>query len=467
MRRRKMLSLVPLSILGFMDLTDSVFADEIICKYKHNHNSEPLAIGYTKKVREMLNWIRETQSENLLEASYAIARTVKNGGQCWCSWDVGHSEKFDIFPGRNGAPDIFIIGYDPEKTKNGDLFIASHWGGPHEDLAEKEIFVIGAPAPVGGDAEGQELQSESVKKRKLRPYSHIWIETNITTLGAIMHIPGSPAPHGPVSGIIGLTTFWMMVADACRILARDGINVKVPGDEPKLTGNNIPWVNLHKPLMDNYFDEVMKQIEMIGAELGDIRRIAEMAVDSVLSGGKVWCYSRYFDSLAVEGHHRRGGLVLTRGLYEKDGKLTPCSANDTFDGSSKDLVIMGIWEPDDEVDLKNLDTFRKYGMKVASIGPMTRDIKIPEGRTVPKETDVHVGRMMDTYGLYAVPGFERKVCPTSGALINLIWWATCMEIVEHIIQRTGNVPGINFSGSLKGGGVYNIRMQRQYEERGY
>jgi len=282
-----------------------------------------------------------------------------------------------------------------------------------------------------------------------------------------MHIPGMNAPSGPVSGIIGMLTFWMMLADACRILARDGKSVPVWGNEPKLSGENIPWVSLHDPLMDDYFDQIMLQIEMIEAELGNIRRIAKMAVDSVLAGGKVWCYSRYWDSLAVESHGRRGGLLLTRGLYEKDGKPTPIDSNDLFVESSKDLVIMGIWEPDDEVDLKNLDIFRKNGMKVASIGPMTRDIEIPQGRTVPKESDVHVGRMCDTYGLYAIPGFERKVCPTSGALINQIFWSLCMEITEQIIRRTGNVPCIGLSGALKAGNKQFEYMKMQYKERGY
>ena len=106
-------------------------------------------------------------------------------------------------------------------------------------------------------------------------------------------------------------------------------------------------------------------------------------------------------------------------------------------------------------------------MKVASMGPMTRNVRIQEGKTVPKETDVHVGRMCDTYGLFAVPGFDKKVCPTSGALLNQIFWATCMEIVEEIMRRTGNTPGIHFSGAIKGGNEHNAFVRNMYDERGY
>ena len=66
---------------------------------------------------------------------------------------------------------------------------------------------------------------------------------------------------------------------------------------------------------------------------------------------------------------------------------------------------------------------------------------MPEGRTIPKEVTPHLGDMIDTYGLFHVPGFTQKVCPTSGAVVNQIYWATCMEIVEQFMARTGgDVP---------------------------
>ena len=436
-------------------------------KFQKNAGKLHIGLDYIKRVQGMLKKIRLTQSENLLEASYAIARTVKNGGTCWCSWDMGHNTAFDMMPNRHGDPGIFTIGYDAAKSRDGDLFLASIWGGPHEDLEKKDILVIGGPAPWGMDARRADLIVRDSAKKRLRPYSDIWIETNISTLGAIMDIPGSPAPCGPLSGIIGMVTFWMMQADACRILARDGHSMNVMGDEPEL-GDNAPYANLDQPLLDDYFDDIMRQMDMIGSEYGSIREIARMAVDSVTGGGKVYCYSRYRNSLAAEGQTRRGGLALTRGLhYDDDGADLVDMMGDEFDGDKKDLVIMGLFQPEDEYDLKALDTFRKRKMKIASIGPMTRDLKSPAGRTVPKEADVHVGRMCDTYGRFALPGFNRKVCPTSGALQNQIFWATCLEIAMEIVHRTGNSPGVYFSAAIKGGTEHMHRVRETARERGY
>lgn len=474
MKRRDALSLIPLSLTGLaraasgQTLDNMRYDHPMVGAYKeYCHEAEfgiPLSAQYLSRVRDMLVWIRETQSENLLEASYAIADTVEKGHTCWCAWDMGHNTNFDMFPERNGVPEIITMGYAPEKSRKGDLFLASIWGGPHEDLVKKDIFVIGGPAPWGGDSRGQHLLSPDVRERRLRPYSKIWIETNITTVGAIMYLPGMPAPTGPVSGIVGLTTYWMMLADACRVLAKHGKSVPVRGDEPVLDAD-APRVSLYDPLMDDYFEQLMLEIEMIGSERGNMRKIARMAVDAVLDGGRVWVYSRYRNSLSVEAQTRRGGLTMTRGIHEQDGKLITYAGD--FEPKPNDIVIMGVWEPDDEADLRHLDSFRRAGLKVASIGPATRNLLVPEGRTVPKETDVHIGRMCDTYGLFAIPGFDRHVCPTSGALINQMFWATCMEIVDEMRDRTGDVPGVFFSAALKGGRPHMHKMQRLFEERGY
>ncbi len=461
MKRREMLTLAPLACA----LSTAASAEKQPARPAH-HTDAPLSVRYLHRVRGMLDNIKNTQSENILEASHAIARRVMKGGTVWCNWDMGHNNSYDIFPERNGVPGHIVMGYDPEKAKDGDVWISSRAGGPEEDAAKKDILVIGSPAPWGGDARGQEFLRPDVREQKLRPYSHIWIETGVTTHGAIMKLPGTPAPFGPVSGILGLVAFWMIQADACRILAMNGRSSSVSGDEPA-TASDAASAGLKAPLMDDYYATAVRQLEMIEAERGNMKKIAEMAVDSVLSGGTVRCYSRHRNSLAVEGHHRRGGLALTRGACMRDGGLVTMDGYVPLEPSSKDTVIMGIWEPDDEIDLENLDTFRRAGMKIASIGPMTRDIRIPEGRTVPKQTDVHVGRMCDTYGLFAMPGFDRKVAPTSGAVINQIWWALCMEIAEELIRRTGNAPGVFFSAALEGGRDYNNHVMQAYHERGY
>ncbi|MCD6307871.1 MAG: hypothetical protein J7M24_02610, partial [Candidatus Latescibacteria bacterium] len=400
MKRRDILRMLPISIAGMTAASDATLAQEMARPLKNAHGRQPLSLKYQRIVREMLTKIRHTQSEDLLEASHAMARTIMRGGTCWANWDLGHSTRYDVIPGRNGLPEILTQGFSAKDVRDGDVYLVNRGDVPAELAASRDFVVIGAPSPWSSDAKMADLIVRDTAKQRVRPKADIWIETGVSTLGAVIHVPGMPAPTGPVSGIIGQTTMRMMLADACRILALNGKSVPVSGDEPKLAGDSVPWVSLHDPLMDDYFDRVLMQMEMIEAEMGSIRRIAKMAADSVLAGGKVYGYSWHQMGLCVEAQTRRGGLTLSRGVYAKDGKPVVYSGK-PLQGSSKDLVIMGVFEPDNPTDLACLDAFRRMNMKVASIGPMTRDIAIPDGRTVPKESDVHVGRMCDTYGLYA------------------------------------------------------------------
>ena len=111
---------------------------------------------------------------------------------------------------------------------------------------------------------------------------------------------------------------------------------------------------------------------------------------------------------------------------------------------------------------------KKLGMKTASIGPITRDSIIPEGRIVARETQFHIGRMTDTYGLFAIPGFDRKVCPTSGVLVTTLLWTMSTEITDQIISRTGgNAPGIYMNGALYWDKWWDAQVKAMMDSRGY
>ncbi len=466
MKRRDMFTkLLPLSVAGMAAAADRSIAQHMMHPNMPGSGRTPFSIEYQNTVRNMLMKIRETQSEDILEASHAMARAIMKGNTCWANWDLGHSTLYDVIPGRQGLPEVLTQGMRTSQAGDGDTYLVNRGDIP-EEVAGRDIVIIGAPAPWSSDAKMAELIVRDTAMHRIRPKSDIWIETGVSTLGAVIHVPGMPAPTGPVSGIIGQITMWMMLADACRILALNGKSVPVQGDEPELSGN-AERVGLYDPLMDDYFDRALMQMEMIEAEMGNIRRIAKMAVDSLLAGGRVYGYSWHQMSLCAEAQTRRGGLALLRGAYAKDGKPAVYSG-DPVQGGPEDLVIMGVFEPDNPTDIECLDAFRRMNMKIASIGPMTRDMNIPDGRTVPAETDVHVGRMCDTYGLYAIPGFERKVCPTSGPMQLQTFWVTCMEIVDEVIRRTnGNVPGAYFSAAIEGGTEHMHRMNIWWQERGY
>ncbi len=421
----------------------------------------PLCFEYISQVTGLMKKILETESGNMLEASHAIERTFRNGGTCFSQWETGHSFDGDMFPDRPAGTNIFTMGYtmgNPGiEPKPGDLLLINVLRKPLDDPREKGIFVIGGQTPWCGDTSQTELLTERNRALRIKPYSDIWINFHITTYGALLWLPGETAPLGPTSGALGMVTFWAMAADAARLLARDGIEVNVKGDEPAL-GDNVPRVSLSKQLGEDYFTEALKQIGSIEGEYGTIKSIAKAAVDCILSGGKLYVYSRHREALSAEANAKRGGLALINTTFAEDRN---------FNGAANDFMIMGIYSPDDEVDLEMLETYRRTGMKIASIGPATRGGRIPDGKTVPREADFHLGYMCDTYGLFAIPGIDKKVCPTSGLIINQMFWAVMVQIAEDIMVRTGNTPGVLSTGAIIGGGDQRRRRNEMVKVRGY
>lgn len=460
MNRRNAAKLIPLTTTGILNIGTRTA--------RARTGKKPLCLRYLNKVGDMLVRLRETEADNLLEAAYRIASTIKNGGTCINQWDMGHNIEFDLFPNRQGDPGLFVNGYREDEAKSGDtllLSIVPNWR-PMNDPHEKGVFVIGAPAPWSAETPNPELLTPRNRALTYRHFCDLWIDTGISTHGAIMRIPGESVPMGPTSGVLGMMTLWMITADAVRILARDGVPVSVRGDE-KTLGENAPYVSLHEPLGRKYFAETLKQIRNIEAELGTVNRIADMAVDTILAGGKIYNYSRYERSLCYESTYRRGGLLLNRGI--RAGDRGPVGGGHFPDAkpTAKDMVIMGIFQPDDPLVLRDIKALRTLGLKIVSVGAKTRNGSVPDGDTIDALADLHLGNMCDTYGLFAIPGVARRVCPTSGLLLNQLFYTVQMQIAEKLIERTGNAPRIDANAAMIGGLEKRRRDLNIVRVRGY
>ena len=159
MNRRDAVRFIPAAIGGLICLPKHVLSIE--------NDSLPLSLQYLRKVRDILEKIQSTESDNLLEASYHIAKTVKNGGKCYTTWDVGHSISEDMYPDRNGDPEIFITGYPEDQAKKGDLLLGGIIAKKIEDPRKKGVYLVGSPVPWCGDTPDAYLLSEQHQQYKI------------------------------------------------------------------------------------------------------------------------------------------------------------------------------------------------------------------------------------------------------------------------------------------------------------
>lgn len=450
----------------------AVIAYSVCARAGQAGGKRPLGLEFLATCRTLLEKIKNNASDELLEASHRIAATKKRGGKCYVYWDLGHGTDYDIWPDRHGNTDIFIYGI-PESAGKNDLILANFYDERVKKFHDNGTFLISGSCAWGADNIGSELIRDDMQHMKYSPFADLWIELYATSYGALMNVPGEKTPMAPQSGVVGMMTYWMMVADAARLLTAEGIPVTVLGSEPPLAAD-APRCDTDRPLGGVYYDTAIAQQNALENEFDAMNRIATMAVHATLTGGKVYVYSRHERNLCGEATVRRGGLSMTFGVYGPPDKLMLMDdplqrgiADLSFKPTDKDIVIMGIAEPDNADDLASLDFFKKQGVGLASIGPLTKNGTKAKGRSVPAETDIHVGGVSDAYGLFALPGVKKKVAPTSGLITNQAFWTICCQIAEQFIERTGNTPGIYMSGALKGGMEKLNEVKRVLKERGY
>ncbi len=180
MHRRDILRLLPLIPTGTLAFATGAGETAHPDAAPQADPGKPLALQYIDRVVEMLRWIRDNQAGRLMEVAWRIARTVQNGGRCWSAWDMGHNTHYDLFPDRNGAPELFTVGYDPAEPKAGDLLLVSTSGGNLAELRERGVYIVGGSSPYSYDSKGDQPLREDLWDAVIRRHSDLWIETNIT-----------------------------------------------------------------------------------------------------------------------------------------------------------------------------------------------------------------------------------------------------------------------------------------------
>ena len=90
-------------------------------------------------------------------------------------------------------------------------------------------------------------------------------------------------------------------------------------------------------------------------------------------------------------------------------------------------------------------------------------LKVPIGHTVPGGADIHLGNTCDTYGIFAIPGTKRKICPTFGLLINQMFYAVQMQIVPSPPETGPFLFGITCRSQVES--KYAKRILAGIEER--
>ncbi len=406
----------------------------------------PYGVQYYEKAVEI--WNREATSELPLiaEAADKAAKTLASGGKLYSQAHFGHMLVKELRSDRPGNPGYLPTGNWQTKDEEydaigkGDFLFFDQTMARVKKAHDRGAFVVGVRVPYlpnGTTPKGVLATYEATNNLLTEDCSDIVLTSGVPFTNGCIYYPQIPAVRGCPISVQGVGNFyWMLTAEiAVRDKGRGAMGASARARE--------------------YIELVKARGAKIRANFAAIDDTARAMAGWVAQGGKYWNYT-FGSEMADENTYRASGIAMSRNASPDDiGKKV----------KSGDFVIIAGESCDTKENVEAALAFKAAGVKVIYIGPSKTD-----GGSGPLMTEC-AERHIDTFspereGALAIPGFDRKICPTTGVLYALALWMTNAQFIGHMIAQD-MTPGLDMGGHLIGGNGYNAVMRPIVEKRGY
>lgn len=408
-------------------------------------SQKPYGVQYYEKAVEI--WDRESTTELpiIARAADAAAKTLKGGGKLFSHAHFGHMLVQELRIGRPGNPDYLPTGNWSTKDEDfdaigkGDFLFFDMTKARVKKAHDRGAFVVGVRVPY--------LPNQTTPKGVLATYeatdnlltedvSDLVLTSGVPFTNGCLYYPEIPAVRGCPVSVQGVGNFyWMLSAE---IAQRDkGGSGMGKSDRAR-----------------EYIGIVKQRGAKIRANFSTMDSVAKAMAGYVANGAKYWNYT-FGNEMADENTYRASGISMSRNITPKDiGKAR-----------AGDFIIIAGEASDTKENIAAADAFRAAGVKVIYIGPARTEGS--SGDDMPKHADFHIETFSpEREGVLTVPGFDRKICPTTGVLFALALWMTNAQFISHMIAQ-GMVPVLDMGGHLMGGNGYNKDVRAIVEKRGY
>lgn len=245
-------------------------------------------------------------------------------------------------------------------------------------------------------------------------------------------------------------------------------------------------------LAERYFHKLREVLDRIEAtQIENIRRAAEMIVESVKAGGCVHLLDTGH-MLAHEAVGRAGGLMMMtpvrfnvevanparpRGLPAKPRIFADeiqglsdyvLSSSSIYPG---DVLIVGSVSGKNALPVDVALKAQAMGVKVVAITSVEYSKALPSRHPSGKRLYEVADVVIDNCGAVGdaavdVPGLDVSICPTSGIAAAHIIWALTAEIVERLMA-CGIKPSVYKSNHAPGASQHNAEAQAAFLKTGF
>ena len=186
-----------------------------------------LMMRYRKAVDELFEKVRNTQTENIVNAGEMIAESVSKGGKIILS-DICHSIENDLIY-RGGGP-IFYKHYDEsihkDTLKEGDVLVVSSVSGRTKkvvdlawEMVERGVKVIAFTSM----AYAVQVDAVHESGKKLYEFATLTMDNCAPAAEAMMEVEGIEARFAAASGIASDYIMWQITSVAVEKLLAMGI----------------------------------------------------------------------------------------------------------------------------------------------------------------------------------------------------------------------------------------------------
>ena len=416
--------------------------------------TEPVSYGiqYYRKAVEV--WERESTSELPLvaEAADKAAECLKKGGRLYSQANFGHMLNSELRQGRPGSPDYFSTWEWTVKSDvfdvvgDGDFLIFDATKIGIKKAHDRGAFTVGVRVPY--------VPNRTVPAGVLSTYSFtgnlltedvsdLVLTTGVPFTNGVLHYPEIPAVRPCPLSVQGVgNIMWMLNAE---VAMRDKGGAAAGSTEKAV----------------EFITAVSGRGAKIAAEIDRIDEIAQAMTGYVRDGARYWNYSSGCE-MVLENIARASGLPMTNRLSDDmlADEVKLCE-----EVKAGHFCIISGEASDIEGNYTAAQRLKNIGVHIIYIGPASTEGST--GNDIASLADWHIDTYSpERYGTLDVPGFDYKICPTTGVLYALSLWMLNAQFIQRMIEAD-MTPGLDMGGHLIGGNGYNKDVRVIVKERGW
>jgi len=404
----------------------------------------PFFEQYHDGVMGILTGLRDTQVELIEREMRTAYERGKKGGTTYSQITSGHFPTAETALDRIGQPGVFA--FLPRNAKKeeydrlgpNDTIITNTINLNNIEAMKRGIRVVAVtvnyyPFSKTPPGEGYQIEYEG-KILKIEDTADVTIDSQMPWHNGLVHTPLNPQfPIIPSSGIAQAAVYWMAAAELAGLEAGKG----------RKDGRR--WAR-------DYVQACIERAVMVGKDRPKFAAVGKKLADLVLDGAR-WHVFSADHALVYDAVGVANGPMITRPY--KSGSV-----------KRGDIVLIGAYTSNNPEEMAVARESRGKGAYVVAITPFSTDGD-SSGPRLYKEADVAFdSHSPESWGVVPIEGLERKVCPTTGVIGDLILWLIVAEWADSMAKR-GEFPYFWKGIFMKNGREHNNMVRPYFEARGW